>query len=162
VAGVYSLVVALTVTVSHQSAVLFSVDDLKICDIVGALHETAMGLGDNDLESEFEGDGQDPDGNEKDNEITEVSALEHFAAVLQRAQDVAIAAERACECGRKRPKHYLGNSGRNQQRFHQKRHQLAARGFLSVEDWFKKPSDNTVLDEPCVKTNQANAILVNH
>ena len=122
------------VAASHQSAVLFSVDDLEICDIVGVLHETAMGLGDDDPESEFEGDGQDPDGNEEDNEMTEVSALEHFAAVLQRAQDVAIAAERAHECGRKRPKHYLGNSGRNQRRYHQKRCQLAARGFLSVED----------------------------
>jgi hypothetical protein len=138
------------VAASHQSAVLFSVDDLEICDIVGALHETAMGLGDDDPESEFESDhdGQDPDGNEEDDEMTEVSALEHFAAVLQRAQDVAIAAERARECGRKRPKHYLGNSGRNQRRFHQKRRQLAARGFCSVEDWFKKPSGNTTLDEP--------------
>ena len=76
------------------------------------------------------------------------SALEHFAAVLQRAQHVTIAAERARECGRKRPKHYLGNSGRNQRRYHQKRRQLAARGFLLVEDWFKKPSGNTALDEP--------------
>ena len=39
---------------------------------MGAFRETAMG--DNNPESEFEGDVQEPDGNDEDGEVMEVSA----------------------------------------------------------------------------------------
>ena len=47
--------------------------ETEIRDIIrGAFQETAMG--DNNPESEFEGDGQDLDGNDEDDEVMEVSA----------------------------------------------------------------------------------------
>ena len=124
----------------YELTIPFPVDDMKIHDIMGAFWETAMG--DNNPESDFEEDG-DPDGNEEDGKVMEVSALEYFETMLQRAQDAVVAAERARECRRKRPKCYLRNSVRGQQRFHQRRCELVARGFLSIEEWFKKKPAST-------------------
>jgi hypothetical protein len=45
-----------------------------------------------------------------------LSALEHFAETLQKAQEVATAVERGREKENKRPKRYQGNSKRTRRR----------------------------------------------
>ena len=57
-------------------------------------------------------DSENEDELDDDTEIWELSALEHFAETLQKAQEVATTAEREREKENKRPKRYQGNSKR--------------------------------------------------
>ena len=75
------------------------------------------------------------DGDETSDEIQEITALEHFASMLQKAHDLAVTAERAREKGRKRPKIYVGNSVRTKEWCLQRGWELAAKGFHSVKAW---------------------------
>ena len=75
------------------------------------------------------------DGDEASDEIQEITTLEHFASMLQKAHDLAVTAERVREKGRKRPKVYVGNLVRTKEQCHQRDHELAAKGFHSVKAW---------------------------
>ncbi|KAF8506349.1 hypothetical protein BU17DRAFT_100798 [Hysterangium stoloniferum] len=86
-----------------------------------------------ELGSEDEEEGEVP-------EIQEISALEWFSSTLQKAYDLALAAEREREKGRKRLKQYHGNSTRTKRRFQLIGRELARKGFHSVKDWFQKTS----------------------
>ena len=66
-------------------------------------------------------------------EIVEQSALDHFNAVLQKAQELAAKAER--ENPRKRPRKYTGKSKRTLKRRKTFQEDLAKKGFLSVFDF---------------------------
>ena len=66
-------------------------------------------------------------------EIVEQSELDHFSAVLQKAQELAAEAERK-KTG-KRPRHYDGKSKRTLKRHKKKQEALAAQGYLSVFDF---------------------------
>lgn len=66
-------------------------------------------------------------------EIVEQSALDHFNAVLQKAQRAATEAQK--EKPRKRPKRYDGKSKRTLKRHKNFREDLAKKGFLSVFDF---------------------------
>lgn len=76
--------------------------DPELLDIIGALRGAAI-IDDED------------DGDEQSDEIQEITALEHFTSTLQRAHNIAVAAEREKERGRKRPKVYDRNSDRTKQ-----------------------------------------------
>ena len=62
-------------------------------------------------ESDFESDSESSElGGSEEEEIRDDAALLTFIAVMQKAQEVATAAERERNRDRKRPKHYSGNS----------------------------------------------------
>lgn len=83
----------------------------------------ARGLGSEGLDADHNGP-----------EITEQSELEHFSAVLQCAQQVAIQLEKEKLESRKRktPRQYMGNSLQTKYRHKKARLQLAEKGFLGV------------------------------
>jgi hypothetical protein len=66
-------------------------------------------------------------------EIVEQSALDHFNAILQKAQQLAAEAERMKP--RKRPRRYEGKSKRTLKRHKKCREDLAKQGYLSVFDF---------------------------
>lgn len=105
--------------------------DPELLDIIGALRGAAM----IDDEDDISESGSDDDVDEESDEIQEITALEHFASTLQKAHDLAVAAERAREKGRKRPKTYVGNSVRTKERCRQRGRELAAKGFHSAKTW---------------------------
>jgi hypothetical protein len=109
--------------------------DPELLDIIGALRGTAM-VDDEDDVSEL---GSENDEDEIP-EIQEISALEQFSSTLQKAHDLALAAEREREKGRKRPKRYHGNSLRTKQRCRQLGREFSEKGFHSVKEWFQKMS----------------------
>ena len=92
--------------------------DTELLDIIGALRGAAM-IDDEENISES--------GSEND-EIQEITALEHFTSTLQKAHDLAAAVERKREKGRKRPKMYGGNSNWTKQQCRQRQDELAAKG----------------------------------
>ena len=125
-------------------------DDAEFFDIIGCLGGSAMvddevESSGSDSESEVEGEDKD-----KEQEIQEISALEHFSDTLQKAHDLALAAERERERGKKRPKKFNKNSNRTKRRCRQKGHELAAKGFHSVKEWF------TQLERPPMSKSPAN------
>ena len=63
-------------------------------------------------------------------EIVEQSALNHFSAILQKAQSLAAEAEK--KNPRKRPKRYTGKSEKTLKRRKKHREDLAKKGYLSV------------------------------
>ncbi|KAH9039781.1 hypothetical protein EDB85DRAFT_1887197 [Lactarius pseudohatsudake] len=94
-----------------------------------------------DFESDGDGDnapGPDTDHDPSDGpEISEQSELEHFSAVLQRAQQIAVQLEEEKERSRKRktPKHYNRKSLRTSYRHKKARLQLAEKGFIGVFEY---------------------------
>ena len=70
-------------------------------------------------------------------EITEQSELDHFSAILQHAQKLAIQLEKEKEKSRKRktPRHYTGNSLKTSYRRKKAKLQLAEKGFLGVFEY---------------------------
>jgi hypothetical protein len=74
--------------------------DPELLDIIGALRGAAM----IDDEDDISESGSENDGDEENDKIQEITALEHFASTLQKAHDLAAAAEMEREKGRKRPK----------------------------------------------------------
>jgi hypothetical protein len=65
-------------------------------------------------------------------EIVEISALDHFNAILKEAQRVAAKAEKEKAQNRKRPVRYSGNSKRMLKCCKNCREDLAKQGYLSV------------------------------
>ena len=125
-------------------------DDAEFLEIIGCLRGSAMvddevESSESDSESEVEGEDSD-----KEQEIHEISALEHFSDTLQKAHDLALAAERERERGKKRPKKYNKNSNQTKRRCRQKGRELAAKGFHSVKEWF------TQLEKPPMSESPAN------
>lgn len=86
-----------------------------------------------ECESGHEEEEMDIDGPYDGLEIVEQSALDHFNAILQKAQSVAAEAER--EKPRKRPRRYEGKSKRTLKRREKCREELAKQGYLSVFDF---------------------------
>ena len=85
-----------------------SCHDLELFDIISALRG-ATTIDDEDDSDISESGSEGYDDNVID-EIQEIAtALEHFASMLQKAHDLAVAVERGREKGRKRPKQYLRN-----------------------------------------------------
>ena len=72
----------------------------ELLDIIGALRGAAM-VDDEDNISKSDSDLEDDDGDEEGDEIQEITALEQFTSTLQRAHDLAAAAEKERERGRK-------------------------------------------------------------
>ena len=68
-------------------------------------------------------------------DIINDAALLAFSSVLQRAQDIATAAENKKWGERKRPKRYAKNSTRTLRRHAQKRRKLATEGQRPISDW---------------------------
>ena len=91
-----------------------------------------------DFESDTDGDdahGSDADHDPSDGpEIAEQLELEHFSAVLQHAQQIAIQLEKEKEMSRKckTPRHYTGKSLKASYQHKRARLQLAEKGFLGV------------------------------
>ena len=83
-------------------------------------------------------DSENEDELDDDTEIRELSALEHFAETLQKAQEVATAAEREREKENKRPKRYQGNSKRTQQCHDLKHQEFDKEGYISVKEFWAK------------------------
>jgi hypothetical protein len=90
--------------------------DPELLDIIGALRGVAM----IDDEDDISESGSENDGDEENDVIQEITALEHFTSTLQKAHDLAAAAEREREKGGKRPKMYAGNSNRTKWRCQQR------------------------------------------
>src|SRR6266702_3905761 len=94
-----------------------------------------------DFESDTDGDdahGSDADQEPSDGpEIAEQSELEHFSAVLQHAQQIAIQLEKEKERSRKRktPRRYTGKSLKTSYWHKRARLQLAEKGFLGVFEY---------------------------
>jgi hypothetical protein len=106
--------------------------DPELLNIIGVIRGAVM-VDDKDDSSDS---GSDDDGDDEwSAEIQKIIVLEHFTSILQRAHDVAIAAEREREKGKKRPKMYCRNSDRTKWQCRQRGHELAAKGFYSVKDW---------------------------
>jgi hypothetical protein len=110
-------------------------DDAELLDIIGCLRGTAM-VDDEDESSDSDSECKAGEGEDEEQEIKEISALEQFSDTLQKAHDLALAAERERERGRKRPKIYNKNSNRTKCRCRQRGRELAAKGFHSVKEWF--------------------------
>lgn len=74
----------------------------------------------NEMDGEFPDKEElsDPEEDDLDDktEIREISVLEHFIKTLQKAQEVAVEAEREHKKGNKRPRRYDGSSKRTQRR----------------------------------------------
>ncbi|KAF8266886.1 hypothetical protein EI94DRAFT_1701400 [Lactarius quietus] len=77
----------------------------------------------------------------KVSDIVEESELDHFSAVLQRAQQIAIQLEKEKQHSRKRktPKQYKGNSLKTISRHKRTKLQLAEKGFLGVFEFLNLP-----------------------
>jgi hypothetical protein len=104
---------------------------------------------DDESPSEKDSDASDSDEDEELDKdeldgLINKAKIEHFNAILFKAQAMAVKAER--EANGEKPKHkrhYTGNSTRTQQYHAQKRRQLAATGQKFIKSWFsreKKPS----------------------
>ena len=91
---------------------------------------------DSDLDSVNGSDleGMDLDDDEEV-EIKNDAALLTFSAVLQEAQQTAVAAEKRKWGQRKRPKYYAGNSNRTLQRHALKRRKLESEGQSFISKW---------------------------
>jgi hypothetical protein len=75
-------------------------------------------------------------------EIKDDAALLTFVAVLQKAQQVAAAAQRRKE-GPQRPRHYTGNSTQTQYRQARRRKELAADGQKFIRQWLSQKQETT-------------------
>ena len=114
-------------------------DDVKFLDVIGYLRGTMVR--DEDERSVSVSEESEDDSDLEEREIHEINALDEFSNTLQKAHDLALAAEREQENGKKRPKRYNKNSNRTKCRCHQKGCELAAKGFHSVKAWLiKNPS----------------------
>ncbi|KAF7361462.1 RNF220 domain-containing protein [Mycena sanguinolenta] len=102
--------------------------DPSLIEIIGRFEiiDDYDDLGALEMEDDCEDDRED------ETEIQELSELENFTAVLKRAQEIAVAREREKEKGRKRARHYTGNSRRTQERRAKINRDMRAKGFLSV------------------------------
>jgi hypothetical protein len=116
-------------------------DDAELLDIVGCLRGTAM-VDDKDESSDSDSEGE---GEDEELEIQEISALEQFSDTLQKAHDLALAAEQEQERGRKRPKRYSNNSDRTKWWCRQRGHELAAKEFHSIKEWLLQKPSKSVL-----------------
>jgi hypothetical protein len=93
----------------------------------------------NDLPDLYDSsDSENEDELDDDTEIRELSALEHFAETLQKAQEVATAAEREREKENKRPKRYQGNSKRTRRRHDLKHREFDKEGYILVKEFWEK------------------------
>jgi primosomal replication protein N len=72
---------------------------------------------------------------EEDDDIFSTTKLRVFAETLQKVHDTAVAAARSNEAESSRPKRYAGNSVRTKQRQLKAGKDLAAKGFLSIQDF---------------------------
>ncbi|KAH9014560.1 hypothetical protein EDB85DRAFT_1899154 [Lactarius pseudohatsudake] len=95
------------------------------------------------LEPQFQGFESDGDEDNSDAppdgpEIAEQSELEHFSAVLQRAQQIAVQLEKEKEKSKKckTPNRYTGKSQMTSYRHKRARFQLAEKGFFRVFKYF--------------------------
>jgi len=118
--------------------------DLELLDIIGALRGTPV-VDDEDESSES---GSEDDELGEVPEIQEISVLEQFLSTLQKAHDLALAAEREQEKGQKRPRQYNGKSMRTKQRFRQTGWELAEKGFCSVKEWLLKTAPAPIIHYP--------------
>ena len=86
------------------------------------------------------GDIGDEDDNASDTpEIVELSEIEHFTAVLQYAQRLAVEAERAKK--RTQATHPPGKSERTMRRHKRAQRMLAEKGFLSLPEFVRRTSE---------------------
>ena len=94
------------------------------------------------------GDNADHDADQPPDEaeIVEQSELDHFCAVLQCAQQIAVQLEKEKNESRKRktPKQYAGNSLKTLSRRKQARLQLAEKGFLGVFEFLDHQKQTAV------------------
>lgn len=91
---------------------------------------------DSDLDSVDGSDLEDMDmDDDEEAEIKNDAALLTFSAVLQQAQQTAVAAEKKKWGQRKRPKHYAGNSNRTLRRHALKWRKLESEGQSFISKW---------------------------
>ena len=88
-----------------------------------------------------------------DLEIVEQTALEHFNAVLQKAQEVAAEAEK--KNPRKRPRKYTGKSDKTLRRHKKRREDLAKQGFLPVFDFIARMKERKQLGGAIAGTSES-------
>ncbi|KAH9009697.1 hypothetical protein EDB85DRAFT_1890393 [Lactarius pseudohatsudake] len=81
---------------------------------------------------------QNPEGSSESPEITELTALEHFSSVLQRAQRTM---EEGGKCAQALC--YTGKSERTQRRQKKALRDLQAKGFQTLPDFFRKKAEET-------------------
>ena len=105
---------------------------------------------DDEVESSESDSESEVEGEDKEQEIQEISALEHFSDTLQKAHDLALAVERERERGRKRLKKYIKNSNRTKRWCRQKGREFTAKGFHFIKEWF------TQLERPPMSESPAN------
>ena len=74
-------------------------------------------------------------------EIIEESALEHFSAVLQEAQRLAIQAEKARNERNQWPKRYTGKSATTMYRHKKEQEKMASKGFLKLGDFLQRKGE---------------------
>ncbi|KAF8583560.1 hypothetical protein K439DRAFT_1617363 [Ramaria rubella] len=90
-----------------------------------------------------EEDSEDDD-EEAEAESKDDATLLLFSQTLQKAHDVAVAAEQEKEAGQKRKKHYTGNSQRSKERWASKRRMLQVPGKkVFISDFFKQSRKET-------------------
>jgi hypothetical protein len=97
----------------------------------------------------------DPEGSFDGLEIVEQSALDHFMAVLQNAQKIAVEAEKNQPRKRRKSQKHDGKSKRTLQRRRKCKKDLAEKGFLSVFE-FKEHVDKAK-KKSCLEPLVANA-----
>ncbi|KAH9011879.1 hypothetical protein EDB85DRAFT_2224708 [Lactarius pseudohatsudake] len=81
---------------------------------------------------------QNPEGSSESPEITELTALEHFSSVLQRAQRTMEEGGKCAQALR-----YTGKSERTQRRQKKALRDLQAKGFQTLPDFFRKKAKET-------------------
>ena len=108
--------------------------DHELAEFVDRMDGAWPELPDDDQKSDDEMESD----NENLDEITEITALDHFSMVLQRAQKAGVTAERERDKGSKRPRVYKGGSVRTRQRWEKKRTDLAKKGFPSISNRFSE------------------------
>jgi hypothetical protein len=77
----------------------------------------------------------------------EDTALRHFNAVLQQAQQVAIQAQRDKDAARKRPRRYDKKSKSTLYRQKKAREDLASKGFLPLDEFMTQMQQRKVQDQ---------------
>jgi hypothetical protein len=93
-------------------------------------------------------------------EIAEQTALDHFNAILQKAQILATKAEK--DKPRKRPRRYSGKSQRTLKRQKDRREALAKQGQLSLFGYMSymknKAMEKKPLEQPMTRTSEGEQI----
>ena len=97
---------------------------------------------------------------ESADELVEVTALEHFSAILQQAQQLATLAQKKQCTTQKWPAHYSGRSKRTEYRQKKARNDLALKGFLPLQEYMASKQPESELSPGLGEPHQVHSEAV--